>query len=223
MVPKVQLGEKQWWFFPKSGAFSADGMAYFDRDTTLAILGQLGWFVFDPLTPFFEPSLQGLTSNFLRDHLQSYLANIISALRAYDSTVVIEQLYAYDVNQDIDTQQGISGVGGKWNFFINTPSMISDHSSTDLDLLKVEALAHGVTDRDNDRARVASNIYKSFNWPPAKVSYMLPILNAGCPWQREFHIAEESQVSNITLWAGDHYFLFSWPEIPPAEKFATAR
>lgn len=212
--PRVQLGEKHYWFFPKGGAFASDGMAFFSQDLKDLAQSQLQRNLFDPSTPFIDPLLHLGDTNLLRDNLDQYLRDLVSALRSYNMDVEIEQLYAYDINKDISTQEGFSGVGGRYNFYINTSLFTSDFNQSTLDILKVEGLADGRTDRDNNNSRITANIYKDKfnNWTKDKVTYMLGWHDGGNPWQRDFYIGEG--VDNRTFWAGDHGFFFSWQKIP---------
>lgn len=224
LAPKVQLGEKHFWFFAKGGTFASDGMAFFDQTLKDKAQTQLGRELFDPSNPFVDPNLHQADANLLRDTLNTYLKDLIGLISAFESGTQVESLYAYDVNQDISIQNSFSGVGGRYNFYINTPIVISDFDTTILDLLKVEALAHSVTDRDNNKARIATLLYKTqFNWPSNKTTYLMPIFNGGCPWQREYRIAKESLVGSVNLFAIDHALLFSWPEIALAPTRAEVR
>ena len=107
---------------------------------------------------------------------------------------------------------GFSKVGGRLNRAVNMPAAWKQKAGSGLDRLKVEALAHGATDRDVAKAEAAMKIaYTEFSWPKRDVRYLIPQFNGGTPWTAEFLIAGRESLPERTFWAWDHLGLLDWP------------
>ena len=86
--------------------------------------------------------------------------------------------------------------------------------------MKVEALAHGATDRDLVKAEAAIKIaHTEFSWAKADVRYLIGWFNGGAPWAEEYLIARRrEQLPHVTWWAWDHLALLRWHLPLPVER-----
>ena len=120
---------------------------------------------------------------------------------------------------------GFAKVGGRLNRAVNMPSAWKQKSGSGFDRLKVEALAHGATDRDLVKAEAAIKIaYTEFSWAKADVCYLIGWFNGGAPWaEEEYLIARRrEQLPHVNWWAWDHLALLRWAAMPLPPEVARA-
>ena len=212
LVPWLQFGEILHWFF--AGGTPAS-MALYDANQTAAALTTLGRALAIFATPDDDPSVNGYAdANFLVARLQAHIHAIRTAVLASTPTAKFELLWPYDVNYKTSYSSpmpGIMPIGGRLCRYINLPGAWTAPGS-DIDRLKIEALAWGTTYRNLDLAETAIQFYATdTTWQAGSVMYLLPWDNGGCPWPHELVAAMGAGLSGFVLWALDHAVNFSWP------------
>ncbi len=222
----LQFGEFGWWFFSNYNASTnpGGGMAYYDDDTESAAQTALGRALHSFILPTDDPTVNASAdADFLADRLEAHVSAIRSHVVASHAGAKFELLWPADVNQDVSVLTGFSKVGGRLNRHVNTPSAWQQKSGSGFDRLKVEALAHGATDRDVDKAAAAIRIaFEEFSWAKADVRYLIPWFNGGTPWREEYLITRREKLPHRTFWAWDHLSLLSWPLSLPVESARAA-
>lgn len=211
-APALQFGEVGWWFF--SGG-SGPSMAYYDAYTSDAANTALGRSLATFTTPNDDPSVNShADANFLVGQLQTHIHAIRVAVLAATPTAKFQMLWPYDVNWPTSYSNMVtSPIGGRLNRYVNLPSAYTAPGS-DLDSLKVEALAWGITYRTITNAQAAIKFYATdTTWPVSSISYLVPWSNGGCPWRNEYMQAKNNSVP-VNFWAVDHAILLSWETQP---------
>ena len=154
----------------------------------------------------------------LGGRLKDHVAAIRSHVLASHAGAKFELLWPADVNQDVAVLTGFAQVGGRLNRAVNMPAAWKQKTGSGFDRLKVEALAHGATDRDIDKATAAIRIaFEEFSWAKDDVRYLIPWFNGGTPWREEYLITRRESLPHRTFWAWDHLPLLAWPLPLPAE------
>jgi len=203
LTPWLQFGEFVWWYFANEA-----GMAFYDAYTEAAALAALGRDLHHFITPADDPAVNSYAdANFLRSQIKAHIDAIRTHVLATYPAAKFELLWPRDVNEP------------QLNRYVNLPSQYETKSGSGLDRLKIEGLAYGAVQRDLDKVRAA--ILHLPNWAAPDIIYLMPWFNAGCPWQREFLVAQRERISGISFWAWDHLCLFSWPLPLPIEEAAT--
>ena len=100
------------------------------------------------------------------------------------------------------------------------PTAWRQKSGSGFSHLKIEALAHSVTDHDLDKARVAIRIaFDDFSWAKADVTHLIAWFNGGAMWIDEYLIAAVREGLKVAWWAWDHLKLLRWGALPlPVES-----
>jgi hypothetical protein len=204
LAPQLQFGEFLWWY-----SAATSGMAYYDAQTTAAATAALGRALHTFLTPNDDPSVNAYADAlFLRNRLRDHCQAIRTYVQGLVAGAKFEILYPADVNWP--TPVGRYNVGGQLNHFVNTPAEWQSSTSGYLDLIKVEALDFGSGTRSIDLAAQAIALAPGWGWPLAKIAYLYPVDNGGCPYLYEQQLAEGAGITALVPWALDHVCLFGW-------------
>ena len=197
---KIQFGEIGWWYFK-----NASGMGYHDADTEAAALSALGRALHTFSSPTDDPAANQADADFLADRLKDHAAAIRAHVLATHAGATFELLWPADVNANVATLTGFSKVGGRLNYAVNMPAAWKQKSGSGFARLKIEALAHSVTDHDLDKARIAIQIaFDDFSWAKADVAYLIGWFNGGAMWVDEYLIAAVREGLAVAFWAVDH-------------------
>ena len=220
----LQIGEIGHWYFSNyNAATNADGgMAYYDDSTKAAAQAALGRPLHSFILPTDDPSVNASAdANFLADRLKDHVAAIRTHVLGTHAGAKFELLWPADVNRNDSVLTGFAKVGGRLNRAVNMPTAWKQKSGSGFDRIKVEALAHGATDRDLAKAEEAIRIaYTEFSWAKADVRYLIGWFNGGAPWVEEYFIARlREQLPHVNWWAWDHLALLRWAAMPlPSER-----
>ena len=201
---QLQLGEILHWFFADGGS-----MAYYDEWMKAKALMDLGRVLYIFTSPNNDPSVNSYQdADWLRSLVKNYCANIVTHVKGTYPSAEFELLWPYDVNYLTEYQNTTFpfNIGGQLNRYINLPLQY-ETTGSDIDRIKVEALAWGTSYRNFDLAKTAIDILP--NWPLNKRRYLSPLQNGGCPWKDEYKYATDRNIQ-IHFWALDHIILFSW-------------
>lgn len=205
LVPFVQYGEFLWWYFSGPG-----GMAYYDDETLAAAEAALGRPLHVFGGPNDDPSVNADSDAlFLRNRLRDHLAALVGDIRAAYPAAKCELLWPYDVNYPAPS----GGEGGQLNRFVNLPVEWQTQASSGLDLVKVEALAFGTSQRNLDLALEAIQLFPSFGWPLNALRYLVPVFGIATPWGTELGLVWTAGIPMANLWALDHLCLYNL-EVP---------
>jgi hypothetical protein len=221
-APQLQFGETGWWFFPGSSYADTQGMAYYDAYTASAAFTALGRTLATFTTPNDSPSINSFAdANFLYGQLQTHLNAIRTAVLAVTHGCLFELLYPNDVNFGtiyVDPM-GQASIGGQLNAYVNLPPAYKTTGS-DIDVLKMEALAFGTTYGNLTEAIASMNFGQTgsgMSWPISLSRYLIPLQNGGCPWTLEFLQSQDAQLPVVVFWALDHIILFHWTNQMPQQ------
>ena len=220
-TPWLQFGEVEWWFFPGESATDDQGMAYYDATTSAAATSDLGRSLTTFLTPNDDPSVNSFAdANFLVGLLQVHIHSIVTAVLAATPSAMFELLWPYDINWPtsyVDPMGVLPPIGGQLNRYVNLPTDYCA-SGSDINRLKMEALAWGTTYRNLANALATFNFYATdTTWSLNEVLCLVPWDNQGCPWENEFLESQDVGISQMCFWALDHIILFSWNNQMPTQ------
>lgn len=210
---QIQCGEWLWWYFA-----NVSGMAFYDAETAANALVVLGAPLHTFLAPNDDPSLHSTDVSFLQAALDNHIRSIRTAVVAIYPTAKIELLLPLDVTAA--APYGPFSVGGRLNHAVSIPATFHSAGAAPFDMLKVEALDHQVSSRDQNRARVASQFAFTapFSWATAR--YIVGVYNGGAPWATAIQ-ESDSRINCFVPYAMDHVCLFSW-EFPEGIDLATS-
>lgn len=218
LTPSVQYGEFLWWYFAGPG-----GMAFYDDETIAAAQTALGRPLFVFLTPDDDPTVNsGADAAFLRNRLRDHVAALVADLRSAYHSARCEVLWPYDVNHPTPVPADAPYLGGRLNYAVNLPTEWRTQPTSNLDHMKVEALAFGQSMRNLDLSSEAVNLFQSLGWPATALRYLVPLsgsingLIAPVPWYRELALARGAGININNLWAFDHVCLFNLDVPEPA-------
>ncbi|MGH7239690.1 MAG: hypothetical protein ACREHG_06445, partial [Candidatus Saccharimonadales bacterium] len=198
----LQFGEVLHWFFD-----NGTSMAYYDANQKAAAETSLSRALHVFTGPNDDPTVNSSAdANFLVSRLQDHIHAIASTV-----TSNFELLWPYDVNWDTVFTNEVYpyNTGGQLNRYVNLPS---DYlaSGSDIDRIKMEALAWGTSYRNLTNAKAAIKFpFTKGTWGKDTVIYLVPCDNGGCPWQLEAFSTLKEKVK-VCFWALDHIILFSW-------------
>ena len=191
LLPYLQFGEVQWWYFPDDGS----GMPFYDAYTTATFrarygrdMGVITSNTTDPATvpqeAEFLPALIGSFTNQVRGFvLQSY------------PTCRFEVLYPIDVND------------GALNKVINYPR--SDWTPDKLACLKTESFTY-TYGRNLNLCKKSIDSGAALGFPAAKRSHLVGIGDSSCPWLKEARLAESNGFESVVLFALDQFCLIGY-------------
>ena len=196
LVPYLQFGEVQWWYFPNDGLVRTfSGMPFYDAWTKSQFQTQYGHPLSTITTNNVNPADYADEVAFLPKVLGDFTSAIIAHVRATYPACRFEVLYPTDVNQTI------------FNQAINYP--IADWTPAKLDNLKTEAF--GFTFGKNlDKSIEAIHFGSSLGFPAAQRSHLIGIADAYAAWRKEAEVAQGSRLESVVLFALDQFCLIGY-------------
>jgi hypothetical protein len=203
LVPQVQFGEFSWWYFANPA-----GMAFYDQETAAGAELALGRPLYVFTSPDDDPSAHPADAAYLAGQLVSYVVDLATYLRGLYPDIEIEWLLPYDVNYPEPV--GLFNLGGKLIHYVNIPAYLIAPATSPFSLVKMEALDFGSADRSMTLALAAMQFPFGQGWPAAKLRYLCPVFNGGCPYRRERALAFSTGYPVVLDWAKDHLELFGW-------------
>lgn len=203
MVPYLQAGEVQWWYFPKKIWIAAqkqyvEAMTFYDAYTEQQFSSKYGismQLIQSTDTPNQHPN----ETAFLPTLIGAYTAAIRNALRTQYPGCRYEVLYPNDVN-NTPLNQAVNFPAGDW-----TPA--------NLNCLKTESF--GFTGSYNlDQSTYSMNMSSAKGFPNPKRSHLVGISDVSSSWMKEVDIAQSQGLESVVLWALDQYCLIGYPAPP---------
>ena len=191
IVPYLQLGEVQWWYFPLAGV----GMTFYDAYTKSTFEAQYG--VPMQTIPLREsdPLLYPNEVHHLQNLLGSFTSQLMSYVKAAHPNCRYEVLYPPDVNDST------------LNTAVNYPVAI--WTPANLDCLKTESFTY-TFERDLNKCRYSVEYGIAKGFPASKRSFLVGIGDSTTTWIKEVEIAKSQNLESIVLFALDQFCLIGY-------------
>jgi hypothetical protein len=204
LIPYLQSGEVQWWYFPKPDV----GMTFYDAFTKQQFTAQYGVPMQTILTNDPE-NLDPLANEiaFLPTLIGNYTAFVRDALQTHHPGCRYEVLYPTDVNAT------------PFNLLINYAS--NDWTPAKLTCLKTESFGFtGGRDLDSSTQSMFLSAAKGFL--NTQRSHLVGIGDAWTAWTKEVDLAQSQGLESVVLFALDQYCLIGYPP-PPFVKLVRSQ
>jgi hypothetical protein len=213
LVPYLQSGEVQWWYFPKQvwnsslGKNVNVGMPFYDSYTQQQFQAQyhsaLPVFLDNSADPLQYPE----ASAFLAGLIGSYTAQIRAALQLQFPGCRYEVLYPTDTN----------------NYPLNKAvNFASDWTPDNLTCLKTESF--GFTYASNlDQVAYSINVSAQKGFAASKRSHLVGVSASYTPWMKEVCMAQAAGLESVVLFALDQFCLVGYPPPPFDSRSSSSR
>ena len=197
MVPYLQFGEVQWWYFPgpTATAVTEPGLPLYDAYTATAFEAAYGRTMKVVANQYADPGPLAEECEFLAGLIGNFTQAIRNFVRSALPNARFEVLYPTDVN---DTPL---------NQLINYPS--DDWTPTNLTCLKTENFTY-TAERDLNMVKQSIQMPAQYGFPPSQSSHLVGIGDYTTPWKREQQIASGSQLESVVLFALDQFCLIGY-------------
>lgn len=191
IVPYLQFGEVQWWYFPQWGS----GMTFYDPYTTQTFQSLHGRPLPVITSHTQDPAGLEVELEFLAGLIGAFTNAIMAYVRQSLPDTRFEVLYPTDVN---DTPL---------NAAVNYPA--ADWTPGTLDNLKTESFTYTFI-RDLDKAKGTVQYGATRGFPRAQRSFLVGIGDSTAPWRKEVEMAKSENVESIVLFALDQFCLIGY-------------
>ena len=197
MVPYLQFGEVQWWYFPGPTAtvVTEPGLPFYDAYTTATFQAAQGRPMAVVQNQYVDPGALAAECKFLPGLIGAFTKTIRDFVRSSFPTSRFEVLYPTDVN---DTAL---------NQIINFPS--EDWTPVNLTCLKTENFTY-TFERDLNKVTQSIQLPALHGFPPSQSSHLVGIGDYTTPWQREQQIASGARLESVVLFALDQFCLIGY-------------
>jgi hypothetical protein len=189
VVPYLQFGEVQWWYFPDS-----TGMTFYDAYTTGTFSATYGRPMHVFLTSDASPALFPEESLFLPSLIGAFTNAIMGFVRTTFPAARFEVLYPHDVNNVA------------LNSVINLPV---DWSPAKLTCLKTENFIY-TGNRNLNLCKSSILMPKQLGFTPANTSHLVGIGDYTTPWEKETRLSKGENVESVVLFALDQFCLIGY-------------
>ena len=191
LIPYLQFGEVQWWYFPDDGS----GMPFYDAYTTSTFQSQYGHPMAVVTTNKIDPATIPDEAAFLPALIGTFTTAIVSYVRASYPNCRFEVLYPTDVNNT------------PLNQIINYPR--TAWTSATLNCLKTESFTY-TYERNLNMAKSSIQAGGRFGFLPAQRSHLVGVGDSSTAWAKEARIAETSGFESVVLFALDQLCLVGY-------------
>ncbi len=197
IVPYLQFGEVQWWYFPgpTASVVTEPGMPFYDAYTTATFQTAYGRAITVIPTQYADPVPLADECAFLPGLIGAFTSAVRSFVRASFPTSQFEVLYPPDVN---DTAL---------NKLINFP--ITDWTPANLTCLKTENFSYTAA-RNLNLVRQSIQLPIQSGFPASQSSHLIGISDYTTPWQREQQLALGASLESVVLFALDQFCLIGY-------------
>jgi hypothetical protein len=196
LVPYLQSGEVQWWYFPKPGV----SMPFYDDYTKQQFsLMNNGESMAKIDGNDVEPSTHPREAQLLQSLLGAFTMALRTALKAAYPTARYEVLYPGDVNVPA------------FNTAVNLPT--SDWTPENLTCLKTEGLSFP-GERNLDASLQCMRISAQLGFANNQRNHLVGITDAKTAWMKEADLAQAEGVELVVLFALDQFCLMGY-RLPP--------
>lgn len=205
LVPYLQSGEVQWWYFP----WNAEGepsvsMPFYDDYTQQQFQAKYGVPMQTILDNTVDPSQYPNETAFLPTLIGAHTAAIRQALQSQFPGCRYEVLYPTDTNNT------------PFNQVINFPE--TDWTSTNLTCLKTESFIF-TGDHNLDQSTYSMGISAAKGFPNPQRSHLVGMGDSWTAWMKEVDIAQSQGLESVVLFALDQYCLIGYSS-PPFVKLS---
>ncbi len=205
MVPYLQSGEVQWWYFPKQvwdatqGANVNVGMPFYDDYTEQQFAQKYGVPIQTITSNDVDPSQYPNETAFLPSLIGTYTAAIRNALQTQFPGCRYEILYPTDTNST------------PLNQLVNFPA--TDWTPANLNCLKTESFTFTGSYRlDLSASSMDFSARKGFS--NTQRSHLVGISDSWTSWMKEVDLAQSKGMESVVLFALDQYCLIGYPSPP---------
>jgi hypothetical protein len=198
MVPYLQSGELQWWYFPKAGS----GMPFYDAYTQQEFQAKYNTPMQVISSNTTDPTQYPNECAFLPSLIGTYTAAIRNALRSQYPSARYEVLYPVDTN---DT--ALNGI-------VNYP--VSDWTPANLTCLKTESFTF-TQNYNLDQSSYSMSVSAAQGFPNSSRSHLVGISDEWTAWMKEVDLAQSQGMESVVLFALDQFCLIGYP-LPPYGK-----
>ena len=196
LIPYLQFGEVQWWYFPNNGAgTNFSGMPFYDAWNTSAFAAQYGHAMATITQNSVSPAAYPDESAYLPTVIGNFTSAIMSHVRATYPTCRFEVLYPTDVNQTA-FNQAINYAAAAW-----TPSALT--------CLKTECFGFTLG-RDLDLALQTLICGTSLGFTAEQRSHLVGIGDSTTAWLKEALAAQGKRFESVVLFALDQFCLIGY-------------
>ncbi|MEQ1947936.1 MAG: hypothetical protein ABL995_12150 [Bryobacteraceae bacterium] len=204
IVPYLQFGEMQWWYFPHNGYPAGDprrvefsGMPFYDAWNRVQFESNYGHPMASIVTNDVAPGDYPDEVAYLPTVIGNFTDSIKSFVQATYPACRFEVLYPTDVNQTA------------LNRAVNYPSTWSPSGLTSL---KTEAFGFTLG-RNLDKSEECIDFGEALGFPATQRSHLVGINDVATAWQKEAAIGEGKGFESIVLFALDQFCLIGY-EVP---------
>ncbi len=201
LVPFLQFGEVQWWYFPNDGlGVTFSGMPFYDAQNQSQFQAQFGHTMATITTNTVDPATVPDEVAYLPKVIGNFTSAVISHVRATYPNCRFEVLYPTDVNQTA------------FNKLINYPA--SDWTPAKLTNLKTEAF--GFTFGKNLDQSIQTILYgmassgSSLAFSASQRSHLVGIGDSYAAWLKEAQYALGNGLESVVLFALDQFCLIGY-------------
>jgi len=209
LVPYLQFGEVQWWYFPGQSAATVTepGMPFYDAYTASTFQSTYGRPMATIANQYADPA--GLTQEcaFLPALIGTFTQTIRNFVRQNHANARFEVLYPADVNATALNQ------------LINFPK--GDWTPANLTCLKTENFTY-TGNRDLNGAAQSIQLPGVLGFSASQSSHLVGISDPTTPWQKEQRLALGGSLESVVLFALDQFCLIGYG-LPLDQSQRTAR
>jgi len=196
VVPYLQLGEVQWWYFPGPFAISTGlSLPYYDSYTLETFEDRYGFPMRVIPHQYVDPGDYPEEAEHLPRLIGEFCDELISYVRGFHPNCRYEVLYPTDVN---DTA---------WGRVVNYPE--DSWTPAKLSALKTESFSF-TFERNLNKSRYSVGFPASKGFTPAQSAYLVGPGDATTTWRKEVKMAFARGVESIVLFALDQFCLMGY-------------
>jgi hypothetical protein len=205
VMPYLQFGEVQWWYFPGQNATVATepGMPFYDAYTTQTFQTTYGRPMAVIANQYADPGPLTQECAFLPGLIGAFTKAIREFVSSSFPTTRFEVLYPPDVNDTALNQA------------VNFP--LSDWTPANLACLKTENFSY-TAERNLDLATQSIRLPAQLGFPASQSSHLVGISDYTTPWQREMQTALGAKLESVVLFALDQFCLIGYSIPLPRSK-----
>jgi len=191
LVPYLQFGEVQWWYFP----LAASGMTFYDEYSMSRFQVEHGRPMQMIESHMVDPAPYVEECAFLSNLIGEFTAAVMNYVRDGHPSAKFEVLYPTDVNET------------PLNGLVNYPA--AHWTPATLDCLKTESFTYTFL-RNVDLGRITVEYGKTRGFPADKRAFLCGIGDSSTAWRTEVALAKGENMESITLFALDQYCLIGY-------------
>jgi hypothetical protein len=191
IVPYLQFGEVQWWYFADDGS----GMPFYDAYTMSTFLAEYGRAITVITTNTVDPTTVPQEAVFLPGLIGTFTNAVMSFVRTAYPNCRFEVLYPTDVNNFALTQ------------VINYPT--ATWTPANLTCLKTESFTY-TYERNLDMSLTTIDFGTALGFTPAQRSQLVGISDSSTAWLKEARMAQGAGLESVVLFALDQMCLIGY-------------